>query len=193
MIGTLALTVLVAFAGACVPAMPTEPYLLGVVATTAHGAVPLGFAAGVGQTLGKVTIFLAARGSVRSPWLRRWLDRLRPRREASARPGVPALLTRLRVPAVLTRWRPPAALTRLRHRLADWTHRLSALEKPLLGAAVVLLSALVGLPPLLLVAFCMGARRMPVLVFAGACLVGRSARFVAVALLPALAHGVGAT
>jgi len=58
-------TVLYAALSAFVPFTPIEPYLVGVVAATDANPVALGLAAAVGQTAGKVLIFLSARGGFR--------------------------------------------------------------------------------------------------------------------------------
>src|SRR4029453_17721832 len=62
-------------ASAFVPAIPIEAYLIAVITTTGADPVALGIAAGLGQTAGKLLTFLAARGVIRSSWLRRWLGR----------------------------------------------------------------------------------------------------------------------
>jgi membrane protein YqaA with SNARE-associated domain len=92
---------------AFLPFTPAEPYLIAAVATTGASPVALGVAAAAGQTTGKVLIFLAARGAIRSGWLQRRLTR-RP----SAAPRPPG---RSRQPAA-PRWpgrpagsHPPAA------------------------------------------------------------------------------------
>jgi len=66
-IAILGLTVLYAAMSAFVPVTPIEPYLVGVVAATDANPVVFGLAAAVGQTAGKVLIFLSARGGMR--WL----------------------------------------------------------------------------------------------------------------------------
>jgi membrane protein YqaA with SNARE-associated domain len=62
-------------------------------------------------------------------------------------------------------------------RAQRWTAWVTARAEGWVGVAVVLLSAVVGLPPLLLVSVVAGTTRMPVLAFAGSCLVGRWLRF----------------
>ncbi|HET6482115.1 MAG TPA: VTT domain-containing protein [Actinoplanes sp.] len=63
---------------AFLPFTPAEPYLIAAVATTGTPPVALGVAAAVGQTAGKVLIFLGARGAIRSTWLRRRHSRRTP-------------------------------------------------------------------------------------------------------------------
>jgi membrane protein YqaA with SNARE-associated domain len=147
-------TLAVGFGSALLPAIPVEPYLVGLVVTTGSAPVLLGLAAAVGQTAGKLLIFLSVRGAVRSAWLRRLLARRADR--------------------------PPSALGSAGARLA------AALDRPLLALPVVLLSAVVGFPPLLLTSAYAGRTRMPASWFALTCLLGRSVRFVAIALAPQL-------
>jgi membrane protein YqaA with SNARE-associated domain len=153
--GALLGTLLVGFVSAVVPAVPIEPYLVGLVATTSYAAVPLGLAAAVGQTAGKLLIFLGVRGAVRSRWLRR---RAGPTPEAA----------------------PPGRLRSAARRLT------TLLDQPRYATPVVLLSAAVGFPPLLAVSAYAGRTRMTAGLFAAVCLVGRSARFVALAAAPHL-------
>lgn len=68
----------VGFLSAFLPFTPAEPYLIAAVATTGAPPVALGLAAATGQTAGKVLIFLAARGAIRSAWLQRRLTKRRP-------------------------------------------------------------------------------------------------------------------
>jgi hypothetical protein len=63
------------------------------------------------------------------------------------------------------------------------------LDRPALAAPVLLLSAVVGFPPLLLVSVYAARTSMSALVFALVCLAGRSVRFVLVALAPHLVIG----
>jgi membrane protein YqaA with SNARE-associated domain len=138
----LVATVLYAAMSAFVPVTPIEPYLVGVVAATGANPVALGLAAAVGQTAGKVLIFLSARRGMR------WLSR------------------------------------RGRHRAPN--RLLDQLDRPVPAILVVLVSSLTGIPSLLVI--CVYAARTPMSVvqFAAACLVGRAARFVTVALAPSL-------
>ena len=152
MIAALAGAVGYGFVSAFAPVLPAEPYLAAMVATVGTAAVPLGIAAAVGQTLGKLVIFLATRGVLRSARLRSWLGRRR------SSPG--------RFAAVVA-----------------W------LDRPALAAPVLLLSAVVGLPPLLLVSVYAARTSMSAPVFTLVCLAGRSVRFVLVALAPRLVIG----
>lgn len=149
MIAAVAAAVGYGFASAFVPVLPVEPYVAGTVALGA-AAVPIGVAAAVGQTLGKLVIFLGSRGALRSARLRAWLTR----RDGERRPST----------------------TR---RLIAW------LDRPAWAIPVVFLSASVGMPPLLLVSVYAARTAIGAPMFAVACLLGRTARLVLVALAPA--------
>ena len=75
MIAVLA-AVAVGLVSAFLPLTPVEPYLLAAAATTGAPPVALGVAAAVGQTAGKVAIFLGARGVFRRLPVRRKTPRL---------------------------------------------------------------------------------------------------------------------
>ena len=65
--------------------------------------------------------------------------------------------------------------------------RLTALlDRPALSAPIVLLSATVGMPPLLLVSAYAARTRMTAGLFTATCLLGRSIRFIAIAFAPQL-------
>jgi membrane protein YqaA with SNARE-associated domain len=204
MLAVIVTTVLYGAASAFVPALPAEPYLVGLVATTDYAPVPLGIAAGIGQSAGKVAIFLAARGTIRSPWLRRRVARFLGRPElvdattgaggtAVAQPVDPP--GRIRRAAIATRdalhrWTPPSL-----QRLGSAAGRVAkvcsvrlarALDRPVVATVTVFVSAVVGLPPLVATTVYAGVTRMPVTVFGVVCVIGRSIRFAAIALVPTL-------
>lgn len=68
---TLLLTFLVSAASALVPLINTEAYLLGATSTVDDVWWLLALVAAAGQTLGKLVLFLAARGAIRVSWLTR--------------------------------------------------------------------------------------------------------------------------
>lgn len=193
-------TFLMAFASAFIPAVPVEPYLIGAATMTGQGALLLGVTAGAGQTTGKALMLLGLRGTLRSTRLRRWLERHTARfapepatvAVAPSGPGLgaaepAAVPPRVTVRTILRRW--IAAVVAVTRR---WNNRLVALlDRPFVAVPVVLLSAAVGLPPLLLVVFCISSTRMSVAMFAVTCFVGRTIRFAAVSVLPDLAHLLG--
>jgi hypothetical protein len=147
------------------PFSPAEPYLITAVATTGTSPVALGVAAAAGQTAGKVLIFLGARGAIRSSWLRR---RLRARTPGTPRPPG-------RLGTVFAR--PRAAGARL----------VEVLDRPRHATGALLVSAVTGLPPLLAASVYLGRTPMRPVAFAATCLLGRTIRFVAIALAPQLA------
>ncbi|MBM7494720.1 membrane protein YqaA with SNARE-associated domain [Micromonospora luteifusca] len=150
---------------AFLPFTPAEPYLIAAVATTGAPPLALGVAAAAGQTVGKILIFLGARGAIRSAWLQRRLSR-RP----SAAPGRPGRLGLLLA-------RPKAAGARL----------VEVLERPRQATGMLLVSAITGFPPLLAASVYLGRTPMRPVAFAATCLLGRAIRFVTVALAPQLA------
>ncbi|MEV4764306.1 hypothetical protein AB0J89_16955 [Micromonospora chokoriensis] len=150
---------------AFLPFTPAEPYLIAAVTTTGAPPVALGVAAAAGQTAGKVLIFLGARGAIRSQWLQRRFSG----RPATA-PQPPGRLATMFA-------RPKAAGARL----------VEVLERPRHTAGMLLISAVTGFPPLLATSVYLGRTPMPPAAFAAACLLGRTIRFVMIALAPQLA------
>jgi membrane protein YqaA with SNARE-associated domain len=159
---------LVGIVSAFLPLLPVEPYVVGAAAINRETALPVALAAGVGQTIGKSLIFLAARGSLRADWLRGWVER---RRAAQA-----------------VKQAEPAGPPRRFARLIRWLKAPTALlKRETVAVPVILLSAVVGIPPLLITTFYVAAANTRLVVFMASCLVGRCTRFVALALLPGLA------
>ena len=60
------------------------------------------------------------------------------------------------------------------------------LDRPVVAAPTVFLSSLVGLPPLLVTSVYAAGTPMSAATFGAICLVGRSVRFIAIALVPQL-------
>ena len=56
----------VGIVSAVLPIAPVEPYLIAAMATGQGDPIALGVTAALGQTAGKLALFLAARGAVRS-------------------------------------------------------------------------------------------------------------------------------
>lgn len=142
---------------AVVPFLNAEAYVLALGATRALNPVVAAVGVTIGQTIGKVAMFLAVR----------------------YRPGYAARKTKKEPKPVDldTRW----------GRFVQWNRDLSkrlldAMSDSRWGVPVTLLSAFVGVPPLYGVALIGGASRMPTVVFALSALVGRGARFVLLAL-----------
>jgi membrane protein YqaA with SNARE-associated domain len=141
---------------AVVPFVNAEAYVLGVGVTDALNPLVAASGIAVGQTIGKVAMFLAVR----------------------YRPGYAARKTKEPKPVDLdTRW------GRFVQRNRDLSKRLlDAMSDSRWGIPVTLLSAFAGVPPLYGVALIGGASRMKTVVFTLSVLVGRSARFILLAL-----------
>jgi membrane protein YqaA with SNARE-associated domain len=179
-IGLVALGLVVGAVSAVTPFLPVEAYVIGLAVTRSPSVAVAGaVAAAVGQTVGKVVLFQTARSASSSGWLRRLRDRgAKEAAEvvaAAAQPGAD-----------------PAGgpVRRGLRRLGSWVRRANAAGIALLsgrwGPVVVLVSGAVGIPPLLAIAFYAGTSRMSVRSFVLACLVGRTIRFVVLALVPDL-------
>jgi membrane protein YqaA with SNARE-associated domain len=159
---------LVGIVSAFLPLLPVEPYVVGAAAINRETALPVALAAGVGQTIGKALIFLAARGSLRSQWLHAWVER---RRAAQA----------------VKQSEPEGPPRRFAWLIRCLKAPTGLLKRETVAVPVILLSAVVGVPPLLITTFYVAAANTRLAVFAGSCLVGRCARFVVLAFLPGLA------
>jgi len=206
MIAAVVTTAAVAAVSAFVPAIPIEAYLVAAITTTGADPVALGIAAGLGQTAGKLVTFLAARGVIRSSRLRRSLQRRTGppgagppgagpadgsppgrawargrRRIAVARERMAAASSRA-VPSALGRWSRAAA----RSAKAASQQLIILLDRPAVAAPTVFLSALLGIPPLLLTSVYAAGTHMSAATFGTVCLAGRSIRFIAIALVPPL-------
>jgi membrane protein YqaA with SNARE-associated domain len=141
---------------AVVPVLNAEAYVLGVGVSGALDPVVAAVGVSVGQTIGKVAMFLAVR----------------------YRPGYAAKKDKEPKPVDLSTRR-----GRLIQWNRDISKRLlDALSDRKWGIPVTLLSSLVGIPPLYGVALIAGASRMGVLTFSLSVLAGRLARFLALAL-----------
>ncbi|WFE21959.1 hypothetical protein O7621_00800 [Solwaraspora sp. WMMD937] len=200
MIAVLLATVAVGALSAVSPVTPIEPYLIALTATTSHQPVALGVAAAFGQTAAKLAMFLASRGVIRSPWLRRWLDKRTAPKAAATASAVAADGTTAADPttadgrsrALWLRRIGPAIGDRLpqglRSRLSGWAgwvareHR--RLYEPAFVVPTLFASSVIGVPPLLVTTVVAGGTRMPASVFTVVCFVGRSIRFVALAMVP---------
>jgi membrane protein YqaA with SNARE-associated domain len=141
---------------AIVPVMNAEAYVLGVGVSGALDPLTAAIGVSVGQTLGKVAMFYAVR----------------------YRPGYRAKKVKEPKPVNLgSRW----------GRFVQWNRQVSkrlldALSDRRWGIPVTLLSSSVGIPPLYGVALIAGASRMGILTFSVSVLIGRSARFITLAL-----------
>jgi len=178
-IGLIALGLLVGAVSAVTPFLPVEAYVIGLAVTDSTPVAVAGaVAAAIGQTIGKVVLFSTARGASSS----RWLQRLRDRGAAEAA-EVTAAEEAGEEP-------PGGRVKRALRPVGRWLKRVNAVGIRLLsgrwGPGVVLLSGSVGIPPLLAIAFYAGTSKMSVRTFVVACLLGRTIRFVVLALVPDL-------
>jgi len=139
---------------AVVPVVNAEAYVVGSQVSAIAGAVPIAVGVGIGQTFGKLVLFLSVRQGKNLPFVRH-------RRAEAARGPVGPFRAKVR-----------AAIARL----------LELVGQKRWGLPIVLLAAVVGLPPLYAVALLAGATTMRTLWFALVVLVGRVARFVLLAL-----------
>jgi membrane protein YqaA with SNARE-associated domain len=141
---------------AVIPVLNAEAYIAGVGVSGLLDPVVAAVGVSVGQTLGKVAMFVAVR---HRPGYAARKDKEPRAVDLSTRRGR------------LVQWNRDVS-----KRLLD------ALSTPRWGIPVTLLSALVGIPPLYGVALIAGASRMRLITFSLSILAGRSARFVALAL-----------
>lgn len=171
---------LTALVSAFFPITPVEPYLVALAAATEYSPIALGIAAAVGQTIGKATLFLGARGALHSERLRRWTEAAKERRErrrcdrAANVPvgGGTAVRARLRTP--------------LDSLVASGRRLLTLLHRPALAAPILLLSATTGFPPLMATSIYAAGTKINLPLFLTACVIGRSIRFIAIAYAPQL-------
>lgn len=139
---------------ALVPLINAEMYVFASQATATGGTVPVAVGVGIGQTVGKLLLFMGVRRGKEFPFVRHQRAKARAR-EAS-----------------------PAAL-----RFRSFVRKLLDLVgTKRWGLPIVLLAAVVGMPPLYAVALLAGATKMRVGWFAAVVLLGRVTRFVLVAL-----------
>jgi membrane protein YqaA with SNARE-associated domain len=138
---------------AVVPVANAEAYIVASQMTAMAGAVPTAVGVGIGQMVGKLLLFVGVRRGRQFEFFRRRRHERRPRPVGPTTARVRALLARLLDLVGQKRW----------------------------GLPIVLLAAVVGIPPLYAVALLAGATRMPVVGFALTVLVGRITRFVLVA------------
>jgi membrane protein YqaA with SNARE-associated domain len=178
-IGLIALGLVVGAVSAVTPFLPVEAYVIGLAVQNTQGVAVAGaVAAALGQTVGKVLLFTTARGASSS----RWLTRLRDRGAKEA----------AEIQAAEEAGEPPPGgpVKRALRPVGRWLKRVNAVGIRLLsgrwGPAVVFLSGSVGIPPLLAIAFYAGTSRMNLKAFIVTCLLGRTVRFVVLALVPDL-------
>ncbi|MEU4442116.1 hypothetical protein AB0K14_15380 [Actinosynnema sp. NPDC050801] len=162
MLGWLCLTFGVAFGSALLPLISIEVFVIGLV--TQQPGISwwwIGLAVAVGQVLGKMFYFLAARGSLRLPAIMK-------RKEKQAKPLSPWR----------QKWRTRLEWVRVRcHRHPHW----------MFGTHAV--SSVVGLPPFMFTTVLAGLAGMSSWLFISTGMVGRFARFSVLAASPAAVAG----
>jgi membrane protein YqaA with SNARE-associated domain len=145
---------------AVIPVLNAEVYAVATAAGGPAVAVVSVLGVAIGQTAGKVAMLLAVRRGMESSWLSRW----RTKRAGKNPPKEP---------------HEPGAVRRI---LAGWSATLlRQMDRRVVGGLVVLLSSVVGLPPLAAVTVLAGMRSLPLWVFTVAVGIGRVARFAALA------------
>lgn len=154
------LTFLYGFASALFPVLNIEVVALALPVAQPKGWLLSVLCLTVGQTIGKVVIFHAARGG--AGWLERWKKR-HPGRKVGSGP----------------RWW---------QRIVEWSNNLfRLLDYTWPAGGVVLLAAAAGIPPLAVVSVMAGARKTPLWIFVLATFVGRAARLLVLAVPVAIA------
>lgn len=138
---------------AVIPLVNAETYVVASQVSALAGPVPVAVGIGVGQTIGKVLLFLGVRRGRQFPFVKRERRRLRHRAVGPVRQRFRQAVATLLALVGRERW----------------------------GLPIVLLAAVGGLPPLYAVALLAGATRMRLGWFALTVLVGRVLRFVLVA------------
>ena len=160
--GPLALILIMGLVSGLVPLINAEALLIAAV-VQAHDRWPaVVIAIALGQSGAKVLIYLTARDG----------RKLLPSRWAHRPPRTPALhptpLTRLS--GMTRRWSPDA------DRVAELVRR------PVAGSALILASAVGGIPPLAATSVIAGLSRMRLPLFGATCLTGRLVRFTIIAI-----------
>lgn len=137
------------------PFANAEAYVIASQVSMVAGVLPIAVGVGVGQTVGKLVLFVSVRqGRQTGVFHRRPPESARTRRLGPARTRLRQVVRQLLVLVGTKRW----------------------------GLPIVFLAAVLGLPPLYAVALLAGATQMKLGWFALLVLVGRLGRFVLVAL-----------
>lgn len=138
---------------AVIPLANAEAYVIASQVSAVAGAVPIAVGVGIGQTIGKCLLFFGVRTGKDLPWLRRQRAKGQTRPVGPIRARFRRLIAKLLALVGQERW----------------------------GLPIVLLAAVVGLPPLYAVALLAGATTMRLPAFAVTVLIGRITRFLLVA------------
>jgi len=132
------------------PLANAEGYIIASQVSAVAGAIPVAVGIGIGQTIGKLMLFLGVRGGKSTRFFSEHKEKVRAR---------------------------PVGPTRMRFRRALRT-LLELVGTKRWGLPIVLLAAVVGIPPLYAVALLAGATKMKLALFALVVLAGRVTRFV---------------
>ncbi len=139
---------------AIVPVINAEAYVVASQLSVRAAAIPMAVAVGVGQTLGKLLLFLGVRRGKNFRFVRHQREKIRAAEVGPVRQKFRTVVAALLRLVGTKRW----------------------------GLPIVLLAAVTGLPPLYAVALLAGATKMRIRWFVAMVLSGRVARFVLVAL-----------
>jgi membrane protein YqaA with SNARE-associated domain len=140
-------------ASALFPPVNAEAYVIVSQLSAGAGALPIAIGVAVGQTIGKLALFYSVRAGRDSRFVRHRRERARSRPRSPLRQRLDAAV--------------------------DWL--LALLGRKRWGLPIVLMAALVGIPPLYAVALIAGATQMKASWFGLTVLGGRIARFVLIA------------
>ncbi len=136
------------------PFINAEAYVFASQMSAVAGAIPIAVGIGIGQTIGKSMLFLGVRTGKESKFAHRQREKVLKSEPGPVRLRVRIIIRQLLVLVGTKRW----------------------------GLPIVLLAAVVGIPPLYAVALLAGATKMKLIWFVLVVLVGRVARFVLFAL-----------
>lgn len=166
----LGVTLGVSFSSALLPVISIELFVLGM-ASSQPGIhwLMIGAVVAVGQMAGKLVHFLAARGSIRLPRFLMVRFRARERPPSPSRDRWQARTKRIR-----------AWFERMRERCHRHPHWMFGTYS---------LSSVLGVPPFMAITVLAGLVRMKLSVFLSAGLLGRFARYSALAAMPAAFSG----
>jgi len=139
---------------AIIPIVNAEAYVIASQWSAAAGPIPIAIGIGVGQTIGKLLLFLGVRRGKDFPFIQHRRERQQTKPVSRTRERVRVVMAQLLALVGQKRW----------------------------GIPIVFLAAVVGIPPLYAVALLAGATTMRIPWFVAAVLVGRIGRFVLVAL-----------
>ncbi|MCW2805700.1 MAG: hypothetical protein JWN06_3917 [Propionibacteriaceae bacterium] len=139
---------------AVMPVANAEAYVIASQMSSVGGVLPIAAGVGVGQTIGKLLLFLSVRRGKQFRFVRHQREKIRVATVGPVRQQFRSVIGTLLRLVGTARW----------------------------GLPIVFLAAVVGFPPLYAVALLAGATRMSIVRFGVVVLVGRITRFVLVAL-----------